>query len=91
MALQLDTALIKTASRCNYDCSYCYVYQGKDTSWRDQPKRMSEDVIDSLIEQLIIQANTQTAGFAIVLHGGEPLLLGLNKLTALIRRLRQKL
>ncbi|GLR65104.1 cyclophane-forming radical SAM/SPASM peptide maturase YhhB [Marinospirillum insulare] len=91
MALQLDTALIKTASRCNYDCSYCYVYQGKDTSWRDQPKRMSEDVIDSLIEQLIIQANTQTAGFAIVLHGGEPLLLGLNKLTALIRGLRQKL
>jgi uncharacterized protein len=91
MALQLDTALIKTASRCNYNCSYCYVYQGKDTSWRSQPKLMSVDVIDTLIEKLIVQASEQTAGFAIVLHGGEPLLLGIKKLSLLIKRLRQKL
>lgn len=91
MALQLDTALIKTASRCNYDCSYCYVYQGKDTSWRAQPKRMALDVIDSLVDRLIHQANTQAAGFAIVLHGGEPLLLGLENLTVLVKKLREKL
>lgn len=91
MALQLDTALIKTASRCNYDCSYCYVYQGKDTSWRAQPKRMSQDVIDSLVERLSHQSDAQTAGFAIVLHGGEPLLLGFDKLSYLVRRLREKL
>lgn len=91
MALQLDTALIKIASRCNYDCSYCYVYQGKDTSWRAQPKRMGLDVIDSLVERLTHQASAQTAGFAIVLHGGEPLLLGVDNLTLLVKRLREKL
>ena len=40
---RLDTILVKTASRCNIDCSYCYVYQGPDSSWRLQPKRMHRE------------------------------------------------
>lgn len=91
MSLKLDTALIKTASRCNYDCSYCYVYQGKDTSWRDQPKRMGIDVIKAVSEKLIQQSFQQDAGFAIVLHGGEPLMLGYDGIYQLISSLRSNL
>ena len=85
---QLDTVLIKTASRCNIDCSYCYVYQGPDTTWRIQPKRMLPEVLTAVCDRLIEQAERQDAGFAIVLHGGEPLLLGFNDLAALLRGLR---
>ena len=88
---QLDTVLIKTASRCNIDCSYCYVYQGPDTTWRAQPKRMRQDVLTAVRDRLIEQAKRQRVGFAIVLHGGEPLLLGLKDLAALLRGLRESL
>ena len=88
---RVDTVLVKTASRCNFDCSYCYVYQGPDQSWRKQPKRMTRAVAVALRERLIEQAERQKAGFAIVLHGGEPLLLGLAGLDRLLRGLRAQL
>lgn len=88
---QLDTVLIKTASRCNLDCSYCYVYQGADTSWLDQPVKMSDETINSIVDGLIEYSEFQESGFAIVLHGGEPLLLGKNKLELLLNKLRSKL
>lgn len=88
---RLDTILVKTASRCNLDCSYCYVYQGKDTSWKEQPKRMSLATIDHLVKRLVEQAELQNIGFAIVLHGGEPLLLGYNRLEYLLKSLRENL
>ena len=85
---RLDAVLVKTASRCNIDCSYCYVYQGPDTTWRLQPKRMHRETAEALRERLVEQARRQEAGFAIVLHGGEPLLLGLDELGTLLRGLR---
>ena len=88
---RLDSVLLKTASRCNIDCSYCYVYQGPDTTWRLQPKRMQREVVEAVCERLIEQAGRQERGFAIVLHGGEPLLLGFDGLAALLRGLRTHL
>ena len=88
---RLDTVLVKTASRCNIDCSYCYVYQGPDTSWRRQPKRMRREVVEAVCERLIEQSERQEAGFAIVLHGGEPLLLGFAGLAELLHGLRAHL
>ena len=88
---RLDTVLVKTASRCNIDCSYCYVYQGPDTTWRLQPKRMRRDVVEAVRERLIEQSGRQETGFAVVLHGGEPLLLEFDELAALLRGLRAHL
>ncbi|OUR62650.1 radical SAM protein [Colwellia sp. 39_35_sub15_T18] len=89
MAVRLDTVLIKTASRCNLDCSYCYVYQGEDTSWKQQPKKMSVETINVLVNRLVEQSQSQSVGFAIVLHGGEPLLLGYERLQYLLKLLRE--
>lgn len=88
---RVDTVLVKTASRCNFDCSYCYVYRGPDQSWRLQPKRMPRAVAVAVRDRLVEQAEKQTAGFAIVLHGGEPLLLGFKELASLLRGLRAEL
>ena len=88
---RVDTVLVKTASRCNFDCSYCYVYRGPDTTWRLQPKRMGRDVLAAVRDRLVEQAERQETGFAIVLHGGEPLLLGFSELAELLRGLRAQL
>lgn len=33
--------VLKVNGRCNLACSYCYVYEGADSSWRDRPNRVS--------------------------------------------------
>lgn len=86
---QLDSLLIKTASRCNLDCTYCYVYQGADASWKTKPASLSDKTIASIHSRLLEFSLEQEAGFAIVLHGGEPLLLKTEKLHNLISGLRK--
>lgn len=39
--IELDTALIKVASRCNINCSYCYVYKMGGGGWADRPNQIS--------------------------------------------------
>jgi uncharacterized protein len=71
----ISQLLVKVATRCNIDCSYCYWF--RDASVYDKPKLMSTQVLHQLIQR-IEQHVTQfpLADFPIVLHGGEPLLWG---------------
>ena len=73
----LNTLIVKIASRCNIDCTYCYEYNRGDTSWRFQPKRLSLSTARQ-IGSRISEYCTETAqnAFTIVFHGGEPLLVG---------------
>lgn len=89
--IEIDTVLLKTASRCNLDCGYCYVYHMGDEGWRDQPKRMSMAVIEQTVSVLGKLAETQTRPFSVCMHGGEPLLLGLKSTEALVASLRSAL
>lgn len=52
---------------------------------------MGRDVAATLQHRLFEQAAKQEAGFAVVLHGGEPLLLGFDELASLLRGLRAQL
>ena len=52
---------------------------------------MRREVVEAVCERLVEQAGRQETGFAIVLHGGEPLLLGFDGLAALLRGLRAHL
>jgi len=87
----IDTVLLKVASRCNLDCGYCYVYNMGDTGWRAQPKRMSHVVLSAAAENLAELAAAQRRPLSVVLHGGEPLLLGVPALSDLFSRLRSTL
>ncbi len=87
----LDTVLLKVASQCNLDCSYCYVYHMGDNSWRSQPKYMSESVQSAIVRQLAAVFAHQGQPLSVVLHGGEPLLLGTDRLDDLCGRLRAAL
>lgn len=85
----IDTVLIKVASRCNLNCTYCYVYNMGDVGWRGQPGRLDGRVQQTLVEQLTQLLERQQRPFSIVLHGGEPFLLGAKRLYSLFRALRE--
>jgi uncharacterized protein len=71
----ISQLLVKLATRCNIDCSYCYWF--RDAAVYDKPKLMSADVLHQLllrIEEHV--ARYSLVDFPIVLHGGEPLLWG---------------
>ena len=87
----LDTILLKVASRCNLDCSYCYIYHMGDEGWRRQPKLMPVEVVKAAVAALGDQLRQQGAPFSVVMHGGEPLLIGAKRLDALCSLLRTAL
>ncbi|GJG89810.1 radical SAM protein [Gemmatimonadetes bacterium T265] len=87
----VDTVLLKVASRCNINCRYCYVFNMGDTGWSRSPKLMSAETCHTAATALGRLAVAQGRGFSVVLHGGEPLLLGLTRLRSLIATLRDAL
>lgn len=85
---EIDTILIKVASRCNINCTYCYVYHMGDDNWSRQSKFMCEETIEAMCEQLYHLSQAQQKLFSIVLHGGEPFLMGAKRLKELLAKLR---
>ncbi len=81
MVLPFHTYLWKIASRCNLNCTYCYVYNLADQRWRLQPHFMSEEVARQTARRIFEHLRAHDKNdFRIVLHGGEPLLGGLSHL-----------
>jgi uncharacterized protein len=71
----ISQMLIKVATRCNIDCSYCYWF--RDAAVYNKPKVMSAEVLHQLLRRLeehIVKYSF--ADFPLILHGGEPLLWG---------------
>src|SRR5438874_12229142 len=72
----ISQLLVKVASRCNIDCSYCYWF--RDAAVYDKPKLMSVDVLRRLLQRIEEHiAKHSLIEFPIILHGGEPLLWGI--------------
>ncbi len=68
--------ILKVASRCNLNCSYCYMYNLGDETYRNQPKSMPDDVTEAIHKQVALYSqNHQLNKFEFIFHGGEPLLL----------------
>ena len=59
-----------------------------DDGWRDMPSLISPDTISALCTALQNLIADQVRPFAIVLHGGEPLMLGFRRLAHLLQALR---
>ncbi|MEH0440211.1 radical SAM protein [Streptomyces scabiei] len=77
--------VLKVHSRCNLDCDYCYVYHSADTSWRDKPRLMDAAVAERVAGRIAEHATAHDLpDVGIVLHGGEPLLLGARRLEELL-------
>lgn len=86
---RITNFLLKVASRCNLACDYCYMYEHVDQSWREQPKLMSDDIVGATIRRIAdYAAASDLERIAVILHGGEPLLGGAERLADIARRVR---
>ncbi len=75
--------VIKVASRCNLNCSYCYEYNMGDSSWKKMPKYMEEEVFSKTLHRIKSHCDEhQFDNISISLHGGEPLLIGHERLAS---------
>jgi uncharacterized protein len=80
MTARIHQFVVKVSSRCNLNCTYCYVYNTGDTSWRDRPAVMSDDVFLATLQRIRIECSTSNPAHAsISFHGGEPTLVGAAK------------
>jgi uncharacterized protein len=69
--------VLKLHSRCNLACTYCYMYEMADQSWRGKPRVMGRSVVDQACRR--IGEHVERHGLPavqVVFHGGEPLLAG---------------
>jgi uncharacterized protein len=90
MTLQpLRQFILKLHSRCNIACDYCYVYSHEDQSWRGRPLAMSASVVRQTALRIADHARShRLATVHVILHGGEPLLLGVARMREAITELR---
>ena len=86
------TFLWKVSSRCNLNCSYCFVYNSADQLWKNQPAFMSEKVAIRAAERMLDHLKTaEKDDVSIIFHGGEPLLVGVKHLEMLTNVIEKQL
>src|SRR5690606_15225630 len=84
--------VLKVHSRCDLACDHCYVYEHADQSWRTRPKAMPHEIVVRTARRIAdhVQAHALSR-VTIVLHGGEPLLAGPERLGRTAAELRAAL
>ncbi|GIF96608.1 radical SAM protein [Catellatospora citrea] len=81
--------VLKVHSRCNLACDYCYMYEHADQRWRMRPMVMSPPTVHALSSALAVHARKhRLPAIGVVLHGGEPLLAGVDGLTHIMESIR---
>jgi uncharacterized protein len=82
----------KIHSRCNLNCSYCYMYNLADKGWVDQPKMMTLETARCAARRMRDHCLRHgRSRINIAMHGGEPLLVGPARLASLIAAIRDTL
>jgi uncharacterized protein len=89
MPVLVSQYVLKVHSRCDLACDDCYVYQHADQSWRVKPKALDEATARQAAVRISEHAKKhRLSEVHIVLHGGEPLLLGHDALHGVLHTLR---
>ncbi len=79
------TYIWKIASRCNLNCTYCFIYNMADQRWQAQPAFMSESVARRAAARLREHCwKHNQHEVHVILHGGEPLLAGVERIRRLM-------
>ncbi|MEH0531443.1 FxsB family radical SAM/SPASM domain protein [Streptomyces stelliscabiei] len=84
--------LLKIHSLCNLSCDYCYVYFAADQSWRRRPAVMTLDTMRQAVDRIAEHVREHGLPMVrIILHGGEPLLVGKRHLGELLTAMGERL
>lgn len=88
-SVPLSQYVLKVHSRCDLACDHCYIYEHADQSWRTRPKAMSMATVRAAAGRIAEHAVAhRLARVRVVVHGGEPLLLGAEGLGRILSVLR---
>src|SRR6516225_6980336 len=83
----INTIIVKLATRCNLDCTYCYWF--RDRTVFEKPSLLTDDARRALLRKLEVHiANNGLRKFNLVFHGGEPLLFGKKRFAGFCEELR---
>ncbi|MFF4346534.1 radical SAM/SPASM protein FxsBH, inactivated beta-hydroxylase extension form [Streptomyces sp. NPDC001530] len=75
--MKLQQLVLKIHSRCDLACDHCYVYEHADQSWKGRPTFISEETLGKVARRFADYAEEQKLpSVSVILHGGEPLLVG---------------
>lgn len=89
MSAYVSQYVLKVCGRCDLACDHCYVYRHADQSWRHKPKFMAAKTVRQAAWRITEHAQRHQLGSVhVVLHGGEPLLLGHERLRSQLFILR---
>ena len=81
--------VLKVHQRCNLACDYCYVYELADQSWRDRPVAMSPQTWQAAARRMAEHVERHRLDrISVILHGGEPLLAGAERLGRIVGDIR---
>ncbi|TDU04714.1 uncharacterized protein EDD99_3189 [Streptomyces sp. 846.5] len=84
--------VIKLHSRCDLACDHCYIYEHADTQWKGRPRAASGDVLPRTAKRIAEHARAHRLDSVhVVLHGGEPLLAGVQLIRLAAEELRREL
>jgi len=83
-----DFLIVELTYDCNLKCSYCYLCYDKFNDKRRMSFETFKCFVDSLAEKRLI--NKKDKEIIVVLHGGEPLLLGAELLEKMISYFKEK-
>ncbi|WP_068923386.1 FxsB family cyclophane-forming radical SAM/SPASM peptide maturase [Planobispora rosea] len=81
--------ILKIHSRCDLACTYCYMYEMADSSWRTRPKQMAPETASATVTRIAEHVHSHSIdAIEVILHGGEPLLAGREAIRDIVTRVR---
>ncbi|MBT2508277.1 FxsB family radical SAM/SPASM domain protein [Streptomyces sp. ISL-98] len=84
--------VLKVHSRCDLACDHCYVYEHADQSWRTRPRTLSDETVSQVAHRLAEHVKSHALdAISVILHGGEPLLAGPERLRRICAELTEAL
>jgi uncharacterized protein len=88
----IRTFILKIHGWCDLACDHCYIYESADQTWRGKPRTMSAETARRAAIRIDEHAATHGLDTVeIVLHGGEPLLVGYPAMRSLLEMLERTL
>jgi uncharacterized protein len=88
MSARISQYVLKVCGRCDLSCDHCYVYEHADQSWRRKPKSIAKGTVAQAARRIAEHASQHgLRRVSVILHGGEPLLLGLDGLRMVLREI----
>lgn len=92
MSASISEFVLKVHSRCNLACDHCYVYQHADQSWQGRPRAISQAITMMAARRIAEHAAGQgLTEVSVILHGGEPLLLGVDRMRRVLSALTSQI